>query len=48
METNDEELPTLWDVVIRDWKNGTISDEEAMTTLNLKRTTFYKLVANEK
>ena len=41
-------LPTMWDVVIKDWKNGVITAKEAMTTLNLKRTTFYKLVANEK
>ena len=42
------ELPTLWDTVIKDWKSGKITAKEAMTTLNLKRTTFYKLVAKEK
>lgn len=42
------ELPTLWDIVIEDWKNGKITAKQAMTTLQLKRTTFYKLVNENK
>lgn len=40
--------PKQWDEVYQAYKNRSISANEAMETLNLKRTTFYKLIAEEK
>ena len=36
--------PNNWTVVYNQWKNKEITGKEAMETMNLKRTTFYKLV----
>lgn len=36
--------PDNWDEVITKWRNNSITAKEAMTILNLKRTTFYKLL----
>ena len=36
--------PDNWDEVIEKWQNNSITAKEAMTILNLKRTTFYKLL----
>ncbi|MGN1358678.1 MAG: recombinase family protein [Bacilli bacterium] len=38
------EYPVLWDEIYKKWKNGEIKAVEAMKSLNLKKTTFYKLV----
>ena len=38
------EYPSNWDSVYRLWKNQEITAKEAMERLELKRTTFYKLV----
>ncbi len=36
--------PKEWEKIYRLWKNGSITATKAMDDLNLKRTTFYKLV----
>lgn len=36
--------PNNWNKVYNQWKNKQITGKEAMETMNLKRTTFYKLV----
>jgi len=36
--------PETWQTVYTQWKNGDITAKIAMTTLNMTRTTFYKLV----
>lgn len=36
--------PNNWTVVYNQWKHKEITGKEAMETMNLKRTTFYKLV----
>jgi DNA invertase Pin-like site-specific DNA recombinase len=38
------EIPENWLMVIGQWKDGLITAKEAMYQLNMKRTTFYKLV----
>lgn len=38
------EYPILWDEVYKKWKNGELKAVDAMKILNLKKTTFYKLV----
>lgn len=38
------EYPTGWNVVYVEWKENKITAKEAMEQLELKRTTFYKLV----
>lgn len=38
------EYPDNWEQVYNDWKNGQITANKAMELLQLKRTTFYKLV----
>ena len=38
------EFPENWEEVYRLWKNGDITATEAMKTMGLKRTSFYKLV----
>lgn len=38
------EFPTEWEKVYNEWKQGNITANRAMEILNLKRTTFYKLV----
>jgi DNA invertase Pin-like site-specific DNA recombinase len=38
------EYPKRWDDVYSQWKKGDITAKQAMDTLGLKRTTFYKLV----
>lgn len=38
------EFPEKWEQVYSQWKAGEITATKAMETLNLKRTTFYKLV----
>lgn len=38
------EYPTLWDEVYNKWKNGELKAVECMKALNLKKTTFYKLI----
>lgn len=40
--------PENWDTVISEWQAGNITATEAMKQLNMKRTTFYKLVKAEK
>lgn len=40
--------PDNWDAVISEWQAGNITATEAMKQLNMKRTTFYKLVKAEK
>lgn len=37
-------FPTEWEIVYHRWKEQTITAKSAMEKLNLKRTTFYKLV----
>lgn len=39
------EHPTEWNTVYRAWRNKEITAKTAMEKLNLKRTTFYKLVS---
>lgn len=36
--------PDNWDTVIKEWRNKEITAVEAMKRMNLKKTTFYKLV----
>ena len=36
--------PDNWEQVYKQWKEGSITANKAMETLDLKRTTFYKLV----
>ena len=36
--------PNNWNIVYNQWKHKEITGKEAMETMNLKRTTFYKLV----
>lgn len=38
------ERPAEWDTVYKEWKSGNITAKTAMERLNLKRTTFYRLV----
>jgi len=38
------EFPKEWDTVYTEWKQGQITAKTAMERLDLKRTTFYKLV----
>ena len=38
------EYPTNWEQMYNNWKSGTITATAAMEQLNMKRTTFYKLV----
>lgn len=38
------EYPTNWQEVYTQWKNGNITGKKAMELLDLKKTTFYKLV----
>lgn len=38
------EYPTLWEEVYNKWKNGELKAVECMKVLNLKKTTFYKLI----
>ena len=38
------EFPTEWEKVYNEWKQSNITANRAMEILNLKRTTFYKLV----
>ena len=42
------EYPENWDEVYSLWKNGKIAAVQAMNELNMKRTTFYKLVKRMK
>lgn len=42
------EKPTNWDEVMKKWKSNKITAVQAMTELNLTKTTFYKLVREEK
>lgn len=42
------QYPANWGEVYKIWKNGTITAREAMEKMNLKRTSFYKLVKNYK
>ena len=42
------ECPENWDEVYSSWKNGKIAAVQAMNELNMKRTTFYKLVKDIK
>ncbi len=37
-------FPEHWNEIYKEWKSGCITATEAMERLNLKRTTFYKLV----
>lgn len=37
-------FPKQWNEVYKEWKSGCITATKAMELLNLKRTTFYKLV----
>ena len=39
------DYPENWDDVYRRWKRGEITAKNAMSILNLKRSTFYKLAA---
>ena len=39
------EYPENWDDVYGRWKRGEITAKNAMSILNLKRSTFYKLAA---
>ena len=36
--------PDDWDVNIEDWQSGKITAKECMERMNIKRTSFYKLV----
>lgn len=38
------EYPAAWETIYNEWKRGKITATAAMHTLELKRTTFYKLV----
>lgn len=38
--------PDNWELIYKQWKNKDITANKAMEILNLKRTTFYKLVKN--
>lgn len=38
------EYPIMWEETYKKWKDGEITATKAMETLQLKRTTFYKLV----
>lgn len=38
------EYPSEWEVYYKDWKQGNITAKHMMDSLQLKRTTFYKLV----
>lgn len=38
------EYPSEWEVYYKQWKDGTITAKAMMDSLQLKRTTFYKLV----
>lgn len=40
-------LPPAWDEVITEWRGGGITAVQAMEKLNVKKTTFYKLVKQE-
>ena len=40
--------PDNWDEVITKWRNNSITAKEAMSKLNLKRTTFYKMLKEAK
>jgi DNA invertase Pin-like site-specific DNA recombinase len=42
------EKPANWDKVIKRWETGEIKAVEAMKELNLTKTTFYKLVKQER
>ena len=42
------EYPDNYDSVIKDWREGKIKAVEAMKLLNIKKTTFYKLVKSHK
>ena len=42
------EYPEDWDNIYKVWKSGAITAREAMKQLNLKPTSFYKLVKNHK
>lgn len=42
------EYPDQWNEVYLAWKNGEITAVQAMHTLNMKRTTFYKLIKQTK
>ena len=42
------EYPENWDNIYKVWKSGAITAREAMKQLNLKPTSFYKLVKNHK
>lgn len=41
---NKVERPTMWEMYYTQWKSGQITAKEMMETLDLKRTTFYRLV----
>ena len=43
-----KELPENWDVVVDSWKEGEITAVEAMRQLDLKKTTFYRYIKNER
>ena len=38
------QFPDGWDEIHGKWKRGEVTAKEAMTSLGLKRSTFYKLV----
>lgn len=42
------EYPENWDIGYKVWKSGAITTREAMKQLNLKPTSFYKLVKQYK
>ncbi len=39
--------PPAWDAVIAEWRSGSITAVRAMQKLNVKKTTFYKLLKQE-
>ena len=41
------EFPDNYESVIKDWREGKIKAVEAMKILNIKKTTFYKMIKKE-
>lgn len=39
------DYPAQWETVYKEWKSGNITATKAIEVLNMKRTTFYKLVS---
>ena len=41
------ECPAEWDQIVSEWRAGRITAAAAMRSLNMKRTTFYKMVKHQ-